>query len=144
MALVDAAISRLAEWFGRNRIDLAGFSGGRQLIATLLVRRTDVDRAVIASGNGVVRHRLRQRGLEVDVTGLTDFVDPLALVADVAGHPPRRLTVPQDETLSTISQAAWVEALRAASVGVDHQLASAPDPKHQIFPLAAILPPLLG
>lgn len=146
VALVDRAVSRLTQGFGWSRIDLAGLSGGGHLVAALLGRRADVDHAVIASGNVAVRERLRERGLEIDVTGFADFVDPTASVRDVARHPPRRLTVltdPLDEMVSASSQRAYVEALRAAGVDVEHRLASAPDPGHHIFPLPAILAPLL-
>src|SRR5262245_61208629 len=75
--LVNAALDRLKEQFGWDLISLAGQSGGGHLVGALLARRTDVDCAVIASGNVAVRKRLQELGLAADVTGFTDFIDPI-------------------------------------------------------------------
>jgi acetyl esterase/lipase len=95
-----------------------------------MARRSDIDCAVIGSGNVAVRKRLQERGLEADVTGYADFVDPIALVREVALHPPRRivmLTDPRDRLVSASSQQAYVDALRAAGVDVEHRFIFAHD-----------------
>ena len=76
-------------------ISLAGLSGGGHLVAAVLARRVDVDCAVIAAGNVAVRQRLREmESGGADVTGFTDFVDPIDSVLDVAAPlPPRSLIV---------------------------------------------------
>lgn len=142
VALVDAAVSRLAERFGATRIDLAGMSGGGHLVAALLARRTDIDCAVIASGNVAVRKRFEERGLDVDVTGYADFVDPIAFVDDVARHPPRKvimLTDPRDMIVSAASQRAYADALRGAGVPVEQRFVGARPPDHHDLRFAAIL-----
>lgn len=117
--LVNAALDRLKEWFGWDLISLAGQSGGGHLVGALLARRTDVDCAVIASGNVAVRMRLQELGLAADVTGFTDFIDPIDHVGDVARHPPRSivmLTDPMDAVVTASSQRAYLVALRDAGV----------------------------
>jgi dienelactone hydrolase len=119
VALIDAALNRLQEGFGWQEIDLAGLSGGGHLVAALMGRRSDINCAIIASGNVAVRKRNQARRMTADATGYTDFVDPIELVADVALHPPHRiivLTDPEDTVVSAECQTAYVDALRSARV----------------------------
>ncbi len=142
VALVDAAITALGTAFGWGTVDLCGFSGGGHLVAALLGRRSDVGCAVIASGNVSVRQRNREQGWDTDITGFTDFVDPIDLVPEVARHPPGCLIVltdPEDTVVSGACQAAYVGALRTAGVAVDHRLVSALDPGHHVLTEAALL-----
>jgi hypothetical protein len=124
VALVDAALSRLKQHFGWAKLNLVGQSGGGHLVAALMARRTDIDCAVIASGNTAVAQRNRENGWLADITGHSDFLDPIDHVQDVARHPPNKvivLTDPQDARVSASVQTAYVEALRAAGVAVDHR-----------------------
>lgn len=124
VALVDAALTRLKQHFGWTALNIVGQSGGGHLVAALIARRSDIDCAVIASGNTAVAQRNRENGWAVDVTGHADFLDPIDHVADVARHPPNKvivLTDPQDARVSASVQTAYVEALRAAGVAVDHR-----------------------
>jgi dienelactone hydrolase len=124
VALVDAALSRLKQHFGWARLNLVGQSGGGHLVAALMGRRTDIDCALIASGNTAVAQRNRENGWSADITGHTDFLDPIDHVQDVAHHPPNKvivLTDPQDARVSASVQTAYVEALRAAGAAVDHR-----------------------
>jgi dienelactone hydrolase len=124
VALVDAALTRLKDHFGWNALNLVGQSGGGHLVAALIARRADIECAVIASGNTAVAQRNRENGWAADITGHADFLDPIDQVADVARHPPRTvivLTDPQDARVSASVQTAYVEALRAAGVTVDHR-----------------------
>lgn len=136
VALIDRALDALKLRFGWSRLDLAGLSGGGHLVGALMARRSDIRCAVIASGNVAVRQRARERGLETDVTGYADFVDPIEGVRKIARHPPQRiivLTDPQDVVVSAQSQAAFVEALRAEGVTVEHRFVTALDPRHHIL-----------
>ena len=81
VALVDAALSRLKQHFGWARLNLVGQSGGGHLVAALMARRTDIDCAVIASGNTAVAQRNRENGWSADITGHSDFLDPIDHVA---------------------------------------------------------------
>lgn len=142
VAVVDAALTALMGAFGWTRCDLAGFSGGGHLVAALLTRRSDIGCVVIASGNVSVRQRNRENGREHDITGALDFVDPIALVADVARHPPGALIVltdPADRIVSAACQTAYVEALRQVGVPVDHRLVTALEPTRHLLKEAAIL-----
>ena len=142
LKLVDAALSALKLAFGWTSIDLAGLSGGGHMVAALMARRSDIGVAVIASGNVAVRRRNREQGRAADVTGYTDFVDPIDLVDEVARHPPRRvivLTDPSDKVVSAACQTAYVEALRGAGVAVEHRLIRALGPGRHDLQDAAIL-----
>ena len=142
VALVDAALTALARRFAWQRIDLAGLSGGGHLVACLLARRSDIGRAVIASGNVAVRRRNLEMGRVADVTGFSDFVDPIDLAAEVARHPPHRLVVlsdPEDSVVSAACQRAYVEALAAQGVRIEHRLVPALDAAHHVLRDAALL-----
>jgi dienelactone hydrolase len=124
VALVDAALTRLKAHFGWSALTIVGQSGGGHLVAALIARRADIDCAVIASGNTAVAQRNREYGWTEDITGHADFLDPIDHVADVARHPPRKvivLTDPHDARVSASVQTAYVDALRAAGVAVDHR-----------------------
>ena len=104
--------------------------------------RTDIGCAVIASGNVAVRQRNSEQQRVTDVTGFSDFVDPIDLAPDVAKHPPRKiivLTDPQDRIVSEACQSAYVAALVAAGVAVDHRRLPATDPTHHVLRDAALL-----
>jgi hypothetical protein len=140
--LVNAAVDRLKDRFGWNLISLAGQSGGGHLVGALLARRRDVDCAVIASGNVAVRRRLQELGLAADVTGFTDFIDPVDDVDQVARHPPRTvimLTDPMDAVVTASSQRVFSAALRRAGVTVDQRYVTAPDAWHHQLRIPAIL-----
>jgi hypothetical protein len=135
--LVDNALNQLKEAFGWGGFDLAGLSGGGHLVAAMLARRSDVDCAVIASGNVAVRMRIKQFGWTNDVTGYADFIDPIESVGAVAQHPPRKivmLTDPQDVVVPADCQIAYAEALQRAGVAVEHRFVNAfDDPRHHIL-----------
>ncbi len=140
--IIDAALDGLKRRYGWDAIDLAGFSGGGHVVAALLARRADIRFVVIASGNVAVRERLEAMARIVDVTGYHDFLDPLDLVQDVVAHPPRHvvvLTDPKDVVVSAASQTAYVEALRAVGVSVEHRFVTASDQKHHNLRNEAIL-----
>jgi hypothetical protein len=68
---------------------------------------------VISSGNTAVAQRNHESGWTADVTGHTDFLDPIDHVAEVARHPPEKiivLTDPNDQRVSSSVQTAYVEA----------------------------------
>ena len=142
VALVDAAVTALKRAFAWSQVDLAGFSGGGHLVACLMAIRSDIGSAVIASGNLAVRQRNTEQLRLADVTGFTDFVDPIELVGDVARHPPRRvvvLTDPEDRVVTSACQQAYVDALIEAGVEVDHRTLPALDAKHHVLRDAALL-----
>jgi dienelactone hydrolase len=142
VAIVGAALDGLKAAFGWKVIDLAGLSGGGHLVAALLAERDDVGCAVIASGNVSVRHRNAEMKWETDITGYSDFVDPIDLVEHVAKGSPRRvivLTDPEDKIVPSASQSAYVAALRKAGISVDHRLLRALEPTHHVLREAALL-----
>jgi dienelactone hydrolase len=142
VAIVSAALDALKAAFGWTIIDLAGLSGGGHLVAALIAGRSDVGCAVIASGNVSVRQRNAEMKWETDITGFSDFVDPIDLVDRVAKSPPRRLIVltdPDDKIVSAASQSAYAAALRKAGVAVDHRFVRALEPTRHVLHEAALL-----
>jgi dienelactone hydrolase len=142
VALVDAALDRLKAHFGWTSLNLVGQSGGGHLVAALMARRSDIDCAVIASGNTAVAQRNRENGWEADITGHADFLDPIDFVGNVARHPPSKvivLTDPTDTRVSASVQTAYVEALRKAGVAVDHRLMAAAGAMRHDLQLPGIL-----
>jgi poly(3-hydroxybutyrate) depolymerase len=143
VALVDGAIGLLKKRFSWSAIDLSGLSGGGHLVAALMARRNDIGCAVIGSGNVAVRQRLREFGLSKDLTGYVDFLDPIDHVDAVTLHPPRKvimLTDPKDMIVSAKSQGAYVSALRASGVAVEHRFVSAlGDPNHHYLRTPTIM-----
>ena len=134
--LIDGAITRLSKFFAWKRIDLAGLSGGGHIVACLLARRTDVRRAVIASGNLAVRQRFEELGLTADVTGFSDFVDPIDLVDQVAKHRPEEVvlvTDPYDCVIPSRLQIAYAEQLRAAGCEVNQKFVMSKEQTHHIL-----------
>ena len=124
VALVDMALTRLKAHFRWRQLNLVGQSGGGHLVAALIARRTDVNCAVITSGNTAVAQRNREKGWTTDITGHADFFDPIDHVAEVARRPPEKiivLTDPFDKLVSASVQTAYVEALRRVGVVVDHR-----------------------
>ncbi|WP_144161514.1 hypothetical protein [Paraburkholderia sp. BCC1885] len=86
--------------------------------------------------------RNQERGLRADVTGYSDFVDPIDLVSDVAQHPPNKvivLTDPKGKTVSALVQAAYIQALRHVGVAVEHRFLPPTDAPHHVLRQAAIL-----
>lgn len=136
ICLVDRAISRLSDAFGWAQIDLAGLSGGGHLAACLLARRKDVRHTVIASGNIAVGERLRLLGLQRDVTGFEDFVDPITQVNQIAANKVGKLvllTDPEDQVVPASVQMAFAASLREAGADFDHHFVSAPQSGNHIL-----------
>jgi dienelactone hydrolase len=138
VASVNAALDRLKDTFQWERLNLVGHSGGGHLVATLMARRSDLNCAVIASGNVSVRQRneAMMGDANRDVTGHVDFVDPVDLVDEVARHPPEKvivLTDKLDRSVSAVHQQHYVDALRKVGVAVEHDFVVADDPDHHML-----------
>ena len=141
VVLIDAALDRLKNEFGWTRLDIAGQSGGGHLVAALIARRSDIRHAVIASGNVAVQRRNQARGMDADVTGYTDFVDPINLVSEVARHPPDKIVVltdPTDAIVAAEHQSEYVQRRREAGVSVEQRIIPAFDINHHILRYPAI------
>ncbi len=144
IALVNAALDRLKRAFQWEMLNLAGHSGGGHLVAALMARRSDLNCVVIASGNVSVRQRNEAMTGDAnrDVTGHSDFVDPVDLVNEVARHPPEKvivLTDALDRSVSAVHQQHYVDALGKAGVAVEHRFVVADDPDHHMLDKAAHL-----
>jgi dienelactone hydrolase len=125
VALIDSALDQLKAQFGWVSITLSGQSGGGHLVAALAGRRSDISCAIIASGNVSVRKRAQELGFPTtDVTGHSEFYDPIEHVSDVRRHAPGRiivLTDPKDGVVSAKYQTAYCHALRDADVVVEQR-----------------------
>lgn len=65
-------------------------------MAALIADQSDVRCAVIASNNVSVRQRNAEMMWETDITGFSDFVDPIDLGERTAKSAPRRVIVLTD------------------------------------------------
>jgi hypothetical protein len=89
-----------------------------------------------------VRRRLQELGLAADVTGFTDFIDPIDDVGEVARHPPRSvimLTDSMDTVVTASSQRVYFAALRKAGVKVEQRYVTAQDTSYHLLRIPAIL-----
>ena len=105
-----------------------GWTERRRTFAFTAKKGTRRSRLWFTSAATVCSQRNAEMNWETDITGFSDFVDPIDLVERVAKSPPRRLIVltdPDDSIVPAASQSAYVAALRKAGVAVDHRLVRA-------------------
>ena len=135
--LVSAALDAIKARYGVGQYFLAGQSGGGTIVAAMLNMRTDVECAVMASGNVAVwkRMQLLYPGVKVetDATGYSDPYDPVDHVSQIRRSPPPRIFVladRQDATVPFESQNYYVRQLVNAGFSPSLVILSAPGPTH--------------
>jgi len=145
--LVDAAVTKIKERYGYQRVHLAGHSGGGSLVGALMTfGRSDIGCAVVSSG--VVSIKTRSSHLNTpnfrqgrDETGnsLGDVYDPIDHVSTIAPDENRRIFVlgdPRDETVSFASQQEFHEKLVSSGISSTLLVGEANDPKHHALGIA--------
>jgi pimeloyl-ACP methyl ester carboxylesterase len=114
--IMNAALEGLKARFRIAQFALSGQSGGGHVVGALLTMRRDVGCAVITSGATAVRARLDIMGRTRDVTGFSDFYDPIDHVREISPVPGLRIMVvgdPRDVAVPFPTQQAYFEALKA-------------------------------
>jgi hypothetical protein len=116
--LMTAALDAIKARYGVGQYFLAGQSGGGTIVAAMLNMRSDVECAVMASGNVAVwkRMQLLTPGAKVDkdATGYSDPYDPVDHVSQIRRSPPPRIFVladREDRTVPFESQNHYVQQL---------------------------------
>jgi hypothetical protein len=118
--LMTAALDAIKSRYRIGQYYLAGQSGGGTITAAMLNMRSDVDCAVISSGNVAVWRRIQllNQGSSSrspkDTTGYTDSYDPVDHVSQIRRSPPPRIFVLADRNDTTVpfeSQNHYVQQL---------------------------------
>jgi len=91
--LLNAAINAIKEHHNLTKLTLVGFSGGGHVVAALLTLRADIECAVIVSGVLDVKDRNRALGWSSDITGFTDFYDPMSFIPNIIMNDNRRIFI---------------------------------------------------
>lgn len=126
--LVSAALDVIKARYGIGQYYLSGQSGGGTITAAMLNMRSDIECAVMSSGNVAVWRRIEllnqrsparsSRGLK-DTTGYADSYDPVDHVSRIRPSPPPRIFVLSDRNDTTVpfeSQDYYVQQLSKAGL----------------------------
>ena len=115
VAIVQAALDALKTRHGIGRFAVSGQSGGGHLVGALLAARDDIQCAVSTAGVLAVKQRNEARGWSTDVTGYSDFYDPIDHVHEIPTNEQRRIFLvadPGDTNVPFETQESYFEALR--------------------------------
>jgi protease II len=137
MAALDAikARYRIGQYY------LAGQSGGGTVTAAMLNMRTDIECAVISSGNVAVWQRVQllhggssaRASRYKDMTGYTDSYDPVDHISGIHRTPPPKILVLSDRNDTTVpfdSQEHYVKQLANAGFAPMHVILTAAGSAH--------------
>ena len=115
VAIVRAAFDALKERYGIERFAISGQSGGGHLVAALLADRNDILCAVSTSGVIAVKQRNKARGWRTDITGYSDFYDPIDHVDRIPVDEERRIFIvgdPRDTNVPFKTQESYFKAVQ--------------------------------
>lgn len=136
--IVNAALDTLKLRYGIGRFALSGQSGGGHVVASLLTMRDDIVCAVATSGVLSVRMRAEHHGWPTDITGYSDYFDPVDHVGAIKPDRERRIFVvgdPRDVNTPFDTQAAYAAAAKAAGHDVALLTAEASGKAHHALAL---------
>lgn len=91
--MVLAAFDALKEKYSIKNFAISGQSGGGHLVGALLANRNEIVCAVSTSGVLAVGQRNQGRGWLTDITGYSDFYDPIDHVHEIASDENRRIFI---------------------------------------------------
>jgi len=142
--LVDAAITKIKEKYGYERVSIAGLSGGGGLVAAVLtLGRTDIDCAVIASGLSSVKTRTRTYNYNAYIKGmfngninLYEVYDPIDNINKIKKDEKRQVYVladVADRQVSFESQKEFFDKLITVEEKSYLILLDTGEPKHHIL-----------
>jgi hypothetical protein len=115
--IVNAALDEIKVRYSIDRFALSGQSGGGHVVAHLLTLRDDIRCAVMTSAALAVRMRNRDKGWNRDITGYSDFFDPIKHVDAIKQDDDRRVFVvgdPRDTNVPFFTQKAYAEEAKSA------------------------------
>ena len=110
-----AAFDALKEKYSIKKFAISGQSGGGHLVGALLANRNDIVCAVSTSGVLAVGQRNQARRWRTDITGYSDFHDPIDHVHEIAGDENRRIFIvadPRDTNVPFKTQKSYFERVK--------------------------------
>ena len=113
--IVLEAVSALKEKYRIDRFAISGQSGGGHLVGALLANRNDILCAVSTAGVLAVRERIRLRNWQTDITGYSDYYDPIDHVHEIPQDANRRIFVvadPRDTNVPFGTQTKYFQKVR--------------------------------
>lgn len=141
ISLMNTAIDLIKKRYDIGSFIVVGQSGGGQIAAGLLNKRTDVEAAVISSGLLSVKqvtnyweNRRKIPGhLLYNTKGLYDPLDELDRIARKSSTQIYVISDPEDRMVPFYSQLHYVRRLRAVGLKPYHIFAHAPAPDHHLL-----------
>lgn len=113
--IVLEAISALKEKYRINSFAISGQSGGGHLVGALLANRNDISCAVSTAGVLAVKERNRLRNWQTDITGYSDFYDPIDHVQEIPENKNRQIFIvadPRDTNVPFGSQTKYFQKVQ--------------------------------
>lgn len=139
--LMNRALDVLKERFEISSFILAGHSGGGQIAAALLNKRSDIEAGVFSSGlvsvrqvNAYWEYRREIPGKLLDDT--TTYYDPVDEIGNIRREPMPAIYVisdPEDRSVPFYSQLYYVRRLRSIGLNPRHIYAHAAPPLHHLL-----------
>jgi len=115
--IVNEALDALKKKYNIESFILSGQSGGGHLVASLLAFRKDISCAVITSGIVAITERVKLKGWYADVTGYTDYYDPLNHINEITPSSNRSIFIvgdPRDTNVPFSTQEIYYKELKKA------------------------------
>lgn len=115
--IVNTALDALKKKYNIDSFILSGQSGGGHLVASLLAFKKDISCAVITSGVVAVAERAKLKGWYADVTGYTDYYDPLNHINEIVLNINRPIFIvgdPRDALVPFSTQEIYYKELKKA------------------------------
>ncbi|MCW8060416.1 alpha/beta hydrolase [Agrobacterium tumefaciens] len=136
--LMNCALDLIKERHRIQQFILVGQSGGGQIVAALLNRRTDIASAVMTAGLLSVHDTVRRWRRTRPVPGgavypVEALYDPLQEVERIRRNPAPQIFVisdPRDSVISLSSQLRYLQKLNSEGFETNHIFAHAEGPKH--------------
>ena len=139
--LMDRALDVLKESFNISSFILAGHSGGGQIAAALLNKRSDIDAAAISSGLVSVKQVAAYWEYRREIPGkllddVTTYYNPVDEIGNIRRDPKPAIYVisdPEDRSVPFYSQLYYVRRLRSIGLNPHHIYAHAPPPQRHLL-----------
>ena len=113
--IVFEAMNSLKKKYTINSFSISGHSGGGHLVGALLANRNDILCAVSTAGVLDVKERNRIRNWPTDITGYSDFYDPIDHVHEIPRSENKKIFIiadPRDTNVPFRTQTNYLQKVR--------------------------------